>query len=81
MKMRWVRHATGGWVSADANATWHVRPAPSFRKAWFWLYGPRERAGAAAPRYTPTGRFADCVGFGTAREAKAYAERLSNGGA
>jgi hypothetical protein len=48
---------------------------------WFWLYGPRPKPGAAADRYSPTGRFQDAVGFPTAKAARDFADNLDMKGA
>ena len=70
--MEWKRTATGGLVSSDGK--WNIR-GPMFSKQMFWLYGPADKFGKA-PRYTPTGRYNDCVCFPTVKATKEFVKTL-----
>lgn len=74
--MEWKK-TPWGWVSADGR--WNVRFAPVSAGRWFWLYEHGRRAdGTIYPigRYSPTGKYADAVGFATGAEARAFAANL-----
>jgi hypothetical protein len=63
MKPTWTKRAVGGCVTTDG--VWTIR-GPIFAKL-FWIYKGNNR-------YTPTGRFADCVSFKTVAQAKRFVE-------
>jgi hypothetical protein len=74
--MKWRRTALGDWLTTDGR--WLVRRAPSFKTPRWWVYrtGQPEGNRKLAGRYTPTGKFEDCVGFSTALAARRFVEEL-----
>lgn len=64
--MTWRRRAVGGWITTDGK--WTIR-GPIWGKAMYWVY-------QWTSRYTPTGKYRDCVSFKTAQQAKRFVENL-----
>ena len=67
---KWRKTAVGGWVTTDGR--WIIR-GPIFGKKMYWIYGPYPKHSG---RYTPTGRYDDCVSVSTVSEAKELVKTL-----
>lgn len=64
--MDWKRTATGNWITSDGK--WSIR-GPIFGKPMYWLYDAVHHN-----RYTPTGKYDDCVSFTSLKSAKRFVE-------
>lgn len=66
--MKWRRTASGNWITVDGK--WTIR-GPIMGKPMYWLYDSVNHV-----RYTPTGKYDDCVNFPTVAEAKKFVTKL-----
>lgn len=58
----WKRCAVGGWITADG--VWRIR-GPIWGIQMYWVYNQHGR-------FTPTGKYNDCVSFVSVYSAKRF---------
>lgn len=71
MKLTWRKTATGNWLSSDNR--WLIRKFNGSRACLYWIYWHIPSTGCGG-RYTPTGKYEDCVSFLSVPKAKAFCE-------